>query len=100
MYDKKTDRNYGDWVRTLPCCITGITGETIVSHHAIGISYLTGHGMGMKGRILSQMPMTSELHQELHQMGHRSFENKYNFSQEEAMLKTIFQAERDEVITF
>jgi len=86
---------YREYVRSLPCSITGYIGEEVSPHHIIGNNWLTGKAMGKKGSDITCIPIRQDLHQELHDMGWRSFENKYNFSQIEAMVKTILQAERD-----
>ncbi len=91
-------KKYRDYIRSLPCVITGITGETISPHHIIGYSYVTGKAMGKKSSDLTCIPLEHALHQELHNIGYSSFEKKYNFSQRDALLKTILQAEKDGVI--
>lgn len=93
------EKNYMDWVRTLPCSLSGYIGDEVDPHHAKGYAYVTGSGGGIKGNILSCMPLRHELHQELHTIGHKTFEEKYNFSQMEAALRTVIQAHKDGIIT-
>ncbi len=90
---------YKDYVRTLPCCVSGRTGEQVQAHHIIGSNWLTGKGMAKKASDLTCIPLFHDLHQELHDSGWQSFENKYNMSQLEMMIKRILQAEKDGIIT-
>ncbi|MEN8171405.1 MAG: DUF968 domain-containing protein [Chloroflexota bacterium] len=89
---------YKDYVRTLPCCVSGLTGESIDPHHIIGSRWLTGKGMAKKGSDLTCIPLCHELHMELHNGGWRSFEEKHNMCQVEMMVQTILQAEKDGII--
>ena len=91
-------KKYKDYVRSLPCCISGYSGEEVAPHHVIGNSWLTGKGMAKKGSDLTCIPIRQSLHNDLHNMGWKTFENLHNFSQLEAMIKTILQAEKDGVI--
>ena len=89
---------YRDYVRSLPCCVTGIIGESIDPHHVIGSNWLTGKGVGKKGSDLTCIPLTHNLHSEIHNIGWRTFEAKHNMSQLEMMIQTILQAEKDGII--
>jgi hypothetical protein len=89
---------YRDYVRSLPCCVTGITGDCVDPHHIIGSSWLTRKGIGKKGSDLTCIPLAHELHMELHNSGWRSFEQKYNMSQIEMVIQTILKAEADGII--
>ena len=91
-------KKYKDYVRSLPCCVSGYIGEEVAPHHVIGNSWLTGKGMAKKGSDLMCIPIRQTLHNDLHNMGWRTFENLHNFSQLEAMIKTILQADRDGII--
>lgn len=93
------EREYMDYVRTLPCCVSGYIGEETDPHHIKGYSWLTGSGGAMKGRFLTCIPLRHSLHNELHSGGWQSFEEKYNMSQLAETLKTMFQAHLDGVIT-
>ena len=93
-----SEKRYLSWVRSLPCAITGYEGE-IDPSHLEGMSWLTGKSGASKGHYLSCIPMRHKLHVELHRIGWKSFEKKYNISQLELALKTIIQAENDGVIT-
>ncbi len=88
-----------DFVRTLPCAVSGYIGEETDCHHLVGFNWLTGKGMGLKGSDVICMPLRHSLHMELHQMGWKSFEEKHNFSQLEAVIDTIVKAEKAGVIT-
>ncbi len=89
---------YKEFIRTLPCCVSGYMGDEIDPHHIIGYAHLTGKGMGKKGSELTMIPLRHEYHRLLHDMGWKSFENKYNISQIEVMIRTILQAEKAGVI--
>ncbi|MCK4705877.1 MAG: hypothetical protein KAT90_10370 [Gammaproteobacteria bacterium] len=78
--------------------MTGYEGEETVPHHAIGNAWLTGKGMAKKGSDLTCIPIRQCLHNDLHDMGWKTFENLHNFSQIDAMVKTILQAESDGVL--
>ncbi len=84
---------YRDYVRALPCCVSGLMD--CAPHHIKGYSWLTGSATSKKGSDLTCIPLSHELHAELHQNGWATFEKKYNMSQLEMMVKTILQAEQD-----
>ncbi len=88
-------KKYLDYVRSLPCCVSGYIGEEVVPHHIIGANWLTGKCMSKKGSDLTVIPIRQSLHQELHDKGWVTFERKYNICQVEMVVKTILQAERD-----
>ncbi len=90
---------YRDYVRTLPCCVSGVTGEQVQAHHIIGSNWLTGKGVSKKGSDLSCIPLEHSLHMEIHSTGWSTFEQKHNIRQLEVMIKTILQAEKDGIIT-
>ena len=91
-------KKYLNYVRSLSCSITGYIGEEVSPHHIIGYSWLTGKCGGKKGSDLTCIPIRQNLHNELHDHGWITFEKKHNFSQLEAMVKTILKAEKDGVI--
>lgn len=91
-------KEYREWVSSLPCCVSGIIGST-QAHHAIGHSHVTGKSMGKKGSDLTCLPLSAELHNELHQNGYNTFERKHNMSQLEQAFKTILLAEKLGIIT-
>ena len=93
----KKEKSYMNWVRSLPCAITGYEGE-IDPSHLEGMSWLTGKCAGKKGHYLSCIPMRHKLHVELHRIGWKSFERKYNVNQLELAFKTILEAEKYGVI--
>ena len=86
---------YRDYIRTLPCCLSGYQGDEIDPHHIKGYAWLVGNAGALKSSELSQIPLKHDLHQELHDIGWKSFEDKYNFSQLDWMIRTIFRAEKD-----
>ncbi len=90
-----TEKGYMAYIRTQPCAITGYVGEEVDASHLEGKSWLTGKSAGSKGHFLSCIPLRHDKHAELHRIGWKSFEAKYNTCQMELALKTIFQAERD-----
>lgn len=69
----KTYRNqaYLNWVKTLPCCVTGLPADD--AHH------LKGHGMGstVKAPDWAAIPLIRELHNELHSSGWQTWEAAY-----------------------
>lgn len=91
---------YTDWVRTLPCAVTGtISMQNVDPHHIKGYNWLTGGGKGFKGKDLLCMPLRNDLHRELHDIGWESWEEKYNRSQLEEVFRTIVRAVEEDVIT-
>jgi hypothetical protein len=91
-------KKYRDYVRTLPCCVSGYEGDEISPHHIIGYAWLTGKCTSKKGSDLTCIPLRQSLHQELHDNGYETFEKKYNVNQVELIVKTILQAEKDGII--
>jgi len=89
---------YTNYVRTLPCCVSGYIGEEVQAHHIIGYNWLVGKAMGKKGSDLACIPLKHSIHMELHDIGWASFEKKHNISQVEMVIKTLLQAERDGVV--
>lgn len=63
-------RDFRDWLHQQPCVITG-TRSNIEQVHVIG------GGVGRKAGWRFTVPMTDELHRELHQHGVRTFERKW-----------------------
>jgi len=90
-------KDYRNYIRTLPCYVTGIIGNT-EPHHIIGYNWLTGKAMSRKGSDLTCIPLTSELHRQIHNIGWATFEKEHNINQLEAMIATILQAEKDGMI--
>lgn len=64
------DKNYLKFIREQPCVVTGAYGAD--PHH-----FLTG-GIGTKGSDYATIPLTRELHNELHDTGQETFQNKYS----------------------
>lgn len=89
---------YTNYVRSLPCCVSGYVGEEVDPHHVKGYAWLTGAGGSKKGHDLTCIPLRHSLHVELHNTGWQTFEDKHNFSQLEAMVKTILNAEKEGIL--
>ena len=64
------DKNYLKYIREQPCVVTRRNG--VVAHH------LESGMVGSKGDDWITVPLTPEMHQELHQVGWLSFEAKHN----------------------
>ena len=67
MLKRKTKRSpqYLDYIRSLPCCVTG-TDQNIIAHHVrIG----TGGGTSLKPSDYFCLPLNSLEHQKLHKLG-------------------------------
>ena len=79
------DKKYTDWVKSQPSVISGQPADD--AHHLIG--HCTG-GMGTKVSDLWTLPLTRQEHQEIHQIGHKSWEHKYG-SQWKFVAQTLAQ---------
>lgn len=80
-----TNEAYLDFVRQLPCVVTGTTNSE--AHHLIG----HGHsGMGTKSHDLLTFPLSTEAHRELHQ-DPKAWERQHG-SQLEHVLDTLSKA--------
>lgn len=90
--------DYKAYIRGLTCVVSEHHGDSIDPHHIKGVAWLTGGSTGKKASDLTCIPIRHDLHQELHQIGWKSFEKKYNISQVECMVRTILQAEKDGVL--
>lgn len=84
-------RSYLDWVRTLPCVISGAQG--VDPHH------VKGHGMGGSVTAPDYMtiPLTREEHTKFHTIGWRSWE-KLHGSQLEYVVRTLGKAIEDGIL--
>lgn len=89
---------FTDWVRELPCCVTGHTGGCD-PHHIKGYSWLVGSGCSSKGEDLFCIPLRHDLHRELHDIGWQAWEQKYNRSQLEEAVRVIKRAADEGLIT-
>lgn len=77
------DKKYGKWIsKNLRCCITGQLNPD--PHHVKG----KGYG-SVKAPDYMQMALNHHLHQELHSIGYKAFEEKYNVTQEAMLAETI-----------
>ena len=81
-------KTYREYISLLPCCVTGLEGECNDPHHIKG----RGYGGSQKCSDLFCIPLSHDLHQEFHQIGWKSFEQKYNVGQISTVLKTIQRA--------
>ena len=63
--------SYLNFIRALPCAVTGKMGETHAHHTKIG-------GKGIKGSDYSCIPLCADKHKEYHDIGRQTFEEKYN----------------------
>jgi hypothetical protein len=58
------------FVRSRPCCVTGMTGDLVVAHHV----RCFGHGgTGLKPPDYLCVPLTGMEHHQLHQMGEKTY---------------------------
>ena len=84
-------RQYHEWVCKQPCAISG--SMSIAKPHHIR---LAGYcGIGMKPPDIFEMPITYELHYEIHTFGVKTFQKKYKVDFDEILIKlhTSFQRE-------
>lgn len=65
------DKKYKAWIHECPCPIKGTI--PVDMHHVIGL-----RGMGEKASDFGAVPLDHELHMEYHNIGHETFEKKYN----------------------
>lgn len=66
-------KKYLDFIRSRPCCVSGAE-VNVIAHH---VRCLGHGGMGLKPPDYCCVPLTQELHQELHDKGERTFWDKY-----------------------
>jgi len=83
---EETLRVYGpterlDWLHSLPCCVSGVRGDIHCVHVKTG-------GVSRKADYQWTVPMAAELHRQLHRIGIRSFEARYNIDLELAAIAT------------
>ena len=84
-------KNYTDWVKSLPCCVSGHQADD--PHHIKPSD-------GVKPSDIWTIPLTRQLHTELHAMGWQTFEYEYAMSQLAEARKTIDRAIREGVLKF
>ena len=85
-------KKYMAWVKTLPSCVSG--KSPCDAHHI----KVPGFGGTSKPSDLFVIPLTRDEHQEFHQIGWTSFEDKYNIDQLREVLKTIELAAQTGII--
>ena len=66
-------KKYLSWVRSLPCCISGMR-ENIVAHHIISCGM--GGGMGTKPSDLFTIPINAGVHSLFHADGLNEIDQK------------------------
>lgn len=71
------DKKYLEWVRSQPCCVRGDRSCEIHAHH------IRGNGMAMKCSDYGTVPLSSDLHHEVHLTGKKTFQHKYDINFEE-----------------
>lgn len=76
-------RKYLDWVKTQPSCVSGKPADD--PHHI----KRPGFGGTSKCSDLFAIPLTREEHDELHHIGWRAWEEKYQICQTDIALKVI-----------
>ena len=86
-------KKYRKWVSGLPCAVTGYQGE-VAPHHPKG----RGFGGTVKCSDLFCIPLKHDIHMELHQIGWKSWEEKYRIHQLVIALKTIDRALEEGVL--
>ena len=84
---KKTYRNkrYLDFVRGLPCAVSGLKWGIHAHHWRKG----QDGGMGLKPSDTRCIPLAADLHGELHQIGEVSFKMKYHIEPELEMVDNM-----------
>ncbi len=80
------NKKYLEWIRSLPCCVTGRT-DNVIAHHAINCGL--GGSTGGKASDLLAMPLNTEVHAELH---HDPLEFESMHDQKKLALQTIEKA--------
>jgi len=71
-YERTEDEEYREWIRTQPCIVRDRTGDDVDPHHAIE------GGQGTKASDYTCLPLCHDLHDELHDIGRRTFEQKHD----------------------
>jgi hypothetical protein len=66
-------QDYLEFIRTRPCMISG-SNLDVVAHH---VRCLGGGGTGIKPSDYLCVPLTAQLHAQLHHMGERSFYERH-----------------------
>jgi hypothetical protein len=75
------NKKYTEYIKHQPCCITG--RSNVDPHHTKSV--------GSGGSDLTQVPLIHELHQEVHKIGWRTFQEKYNIDFRDIRLKLLEQ---------
>ena len=60
---------YLDFIRSMPCCVTGVMGS-VVAHH---VRSLGSAGIGVKPTDYLAVPLVAEIHMKLHNVGEAEF---------------------------
>lgn len=91
-FDYWRSREWLDWVKSLPSCISGRPGDD--PHHIKGYSHLTGSCGGKKGDDLFVIPLTRDEHTAFDHAGFQTWELKYG-SQLEHWARVVKLAVRE-----
>lgn len=86
------NKKYLEWVRSLPCVITG--DHIVEAHHLIGYGQ---SGMGLKASDWYAFPLSPLLHRELHDRGWKEWEEKYG-CQWRFVAQTMHQAAEEGIL--
>jgi archaellum component FlaC len=83
---------YLKFVRGFPCAITG--EYPVEAHHALGMK-----GTSKKSSDFSAIPLSSDLHKELHDLGHETFQEMYRITLSELALNYVHKFLTNQWIT-
>ena len=83
---------YLKFVRGFPCAITG--EYPVEAHHALGTK-----GTSKKSSDFSAIPLSSDLHKELHSLGYETFQEKYRIDLAELALNYVHKFLTNQWIT-
>lgn len=85
-------RSYLDWVKTLPCVVSGAPADD--PHHVIGYDI---RGIGLKAPDWASFPLTRHEHELLHHIGAEEWEKRHG-SQWYYVAQTLGRAIDDGVL--
>lgn len=88
-------KKYMDYVRDLPCAVTGQDHIQSDPHHLWGYGL---SGMGQKPSDFFIMPLKHEIHQQLHLNGKEWLHDMYGVYQIDCVVETLRTALKDGVI--
>jgi len=79
------NKKYLNFIRSLPCCVTGSEWEIVAHHIRIG----QNGGMGLKPNDYRCIPLTADKHGELHHMGEKTFYEYYTTNPDDEMVGNL-----------